>query len=58
VSGSPLKCVYELILGSSETDVLHLNVFGDDKIILNSNEAVSDLLDKRSAIYSGRVRAF
>jgi hypothetical protein len=51
-------CVYELILRSSESDVLYLNVLGADQIILNSNEAVSDLLDKRSTIYSDRVRAF
>ena len=46
------------MLGSSDTDVLYLNVLGADQIILNSNEAISDLLDKRSAIYSDRVRVF
>ena len=49
--------VCKLTLGSSETDVLYLNVLGADQIILNSNQAISDLLDKRSAIYSDRVRA-
>ena len=51
-------CVHKLILWTSDSDVLYLNVFGADQIILNSNEAISDLLDKRSAIYSDRVCAF
>ena len=50
--------VYKLILGASDTDVLYLSYLGADRIILNSNEAISDLLDKRSAIYSDRVRVF
>jgi hypothetical protein len=41
-----------------DSDVLYLNMLGADHIILNSSEAISDLLDKRSAIYSGRVRGF
>ncbi|KAJ3870814.1 cytochrome P450 [Lentinula edodes] len=36
------------------SDILHLKVAGGDYIILNSYEAVIDLLDKRSAIYSSR----
>ena len=42
----------------ADSDVLYLNLFGVDHIILNSSEAISELLDKRSAIYSGRVRGF
>ncbi|KAF9653254.1 CyP450 monooxygenase [Thelephora ganbajun] len=38
------------------SDVVYLNLLGADQIILNSNEAISDLLDKRSAIYSDRPR--
>ena len=38
-----------------DSDVVYLNFFGADNIILNSNEAISDLLDKRSVIYSDRV---
>jgi len=34
--------------------VTHISVFGQNTIILNSLEAAVDLLDKRSAIYSGR----
>ena len=39
----------------SDSDVVYLNLFGAKHIILNSNEAISDLLEKRSAIYSDRV---
>ena len=34
--------------------VTHINVLGQDTIILNSSKAAIDLLDKRSAIYSNR----
>ncbi|KAJ4485412.1 cytochrome P450 [Lentinula aciculospora] len=37
-----------------DSDILHLSVAGRDYIILNSLEAVIDLLDKRSGIYSSR----
>ena len=37
-------------------DVIHANVLGTHYIILNSLEAVEDLLEKRSAIYSDRPR--
>lgn len=43
---------------SAGSDVLYLNLLGADHVILNSNEAISDLLDKRSALYSDRVRGF
>lgn len=39
-----------------DTDLLYLNLFGKDMIILNSSKAISDLLDKRSKIYSDKVR--
>lgn len=48
----------ELISTSADSDVLYLNLLGTDHVILNSNKAISDLLDKRSAIYSDRVRGF
>ncbi|CCM01268.1 uncharacterized protein FIBRA_03317 [Fibroporia radiculosa] len=35
-------------------DVMHLSVMGRDFVVLSSPEAVSDLLEKRSAIYSDR----
>ncbi|KAJ4465512.1 cytochrome P450 [Lentinula edodes] len=37
-----------------DSDILHLNVLGVDYIVLNSYEAIIDLLDKRSGIYSSR----
>ncbi|KAJ3751144.1 cytochrome P450, partial [Lentinula detonsa] len=40
------------------SDILHLKVAGGDYIILNSYEAITDLLDKRSSIYSSRVQSF
>ena len=39
----------------SGTDILYLNLFGKDLIILNSVKTISDLLDKRSKIYSDKV---
>jgi len=42
----------------ADSDVIYLNLWGTDHIMLNSTEAISDLLDKRSSIYSGRVRGF
>ncbi|KAF8334675.1 cytochrome P450 [Cantharellus anzutake] len=38
-------------------DVMHLTVFGAPVIVLNSVEAVTDLLEKKSAIYSSRPRS-
>ena len=35
-------------------DVIHLSVLGKSIIVLNSEEAARELLDKRSAIYSDR----
>ena len=40
------------------SDILYLNFLGADHIILNSSEAILDLSDKRSGIYSGRVSCF
>ena len=38
-----------------ETDIMYLNVFGTDMVVLNSSGSIADLLDKRSAIYSDKV---
>ena len=43
---------------SADSDVIRLNLLGAEHIILNSSKAISDLLDKRSGIYSDRVRPF
>ena len=40
---------------SEDTDVLYLRVLATEMIILNNSEVVSDLLEKRSNIYSNRV---
>ncbi|EUC55069.1 cytochrome P450 family protein [Rhizoctonia solani AG-3 Rhs1AP] len=37
-----------------KSDIVYLNLFGHKIIVLNSSEAASDLLDKRSALYSDR----
>lgn len=37
-------------------DVVHVQAFGNHFVILNSAEAVDDLLEKKSAIYSDRPR--
>ncbi|KAJ7454672.1 cytochrome P450 [Mycena latifolia] len=37
-----------------DSDIIHLNAMGTDIVILSSMEAVEDLLDKRSSIYSDR----
>ncbi|THU76327.1 cytochrome P450 [Dendrothele bispora CBS 962.96] len=36
------------------SDVLHINVLGDHKLILNSAKAADELLEKRSGLYSDR----
>ncbi|KAF5338850.1 hypothetical protein D9758_015574 [Tetrapyrgos nigripes] len=38
------------------TDILHLNVAGTSIVVMNSAEAVEDLLDKHSVIHSNRPR--
>ena len=38
-----------------ETDVLYMRLFSTDFVVLNSSEAISDLLDKRSSVYSDRA---
>lgn len=42
----------------SGTDVLYLNTPGMDIVVLSTTEAVFDLLDQRSAIYSDKVKHF
>jgi len=37
------------------TDILYLRLMGEDMVVLNSNEAISDLVEKRSSIYADRV---
>ena len=44
-------------LSISDTEVLYLNAPGVDMVVLSTSDAVSDLLDQRSAIYSDKVRS-
>ncbi|KJA26914.1 hypothetical protein HYPSUDRAFT_1036249 [Hypholoma sublateritium FD-334 SS-4] len=39
-----------------KSDIIHLNVFGVSIVILNSVKTISDLMEKRSSIYSGRPK--
>jgi hypothetical protein len=36
-------------------DIFYMNMIGQPVVVLNSAQAASDLLEKRSAIYSDRV---
>ena len=38
-----------------DTDVLYLRLLTKDVVVLNSTEAITDLTEKRSSIYSDRV---
>ncbi|KAF9001513.1 cytochrome P450 [Cyathus striatus] len=38
----------------SYSDIIHLNAFGTDIIVLGSHDAAQELLEKRSSIYSSR----
>lgn len=60
--GGDLPCVngpqFLLNLRSNphvETDIMYFNMFGTGLVVLNSSETITDLLDKRSAIYSDKV---
>lgn len=44
------------VLCRTGSDVIRLNVVGKSLIVLNSMKAATDLLDKRSAMYSDRFR--
>ncbi|TFK67985.1 cytochrome P450 [Pluteus cervinus] len=42
--------------GDKYGDVVHIHIFGQPMLVLNSLQATRDLMDKRSAIYSDRPR--
>jgi hypothetical protein len=44
-----------LRLSSGGTDVLYLRLLGQDMVVLSSNEAITDLVEKRSGIYADKV---
>ena len=35
-----------------------MNMLGTNLVVLNSSEAIADLMDKRSAIYSDKVATY
>lgn len=37
-----------------DTDILYLNVAGQSIVVLDTAEAVTELLEKRSSVYSSR----
>lgn len=39
---------------SLDSDIIYLSVLGNEFVILNSMDAVNDLFEKRSSIYSSR----
>lgn len=42
---------------STDSDIIYLNVVGSHIVIVNSMEAASDLMEKRSLVYSDRCEA-
>ena len=44
----------DLRLISLESDIIYVNAGGTEMVILNTLEAITDLLEKRGSIYSGR----
>lgn len=42
--------------GSSVGDVVYVSALGQSIVILNSAQAISDLLEHRGAVYSDRVK--
>lgn len=47
---------YPNVLHCAGSDIISINELGRTTIILNSTQAIADLLEKRSALYSDRVR--
>ena len=45
---------YNLTVGVKDSDILHFGLPGLSIVVLNSQEAAVELLDRRSALYSSR----
>jgi hypothetical protein len=43
-----------LLFWFTDSDIIHLNVAGNSLVILDTYEAATELLEKRSSIYSDR----
>ena len=50
----PSKNITRFHAHTSTGDIVGLNVLGKPLVVLNSREAISDLLEKRGSIYSDR----
>ncbi|KAF9001516.1 cytochrome P450 [Cyathus striatus] len=48
---------YDDMCKKYNSDIIHLNAFGTDIVVVNTYETAQELLEKRSAIYSSRPRA-
>ncbi|KAF5366012.1 hypothetical protein D9758_006591 [Tetrapyrgos nigripes] len=46
--------IYRDIGNTYHSDVLHIDIFGDHTVVLNSAKAAEELLERRSGIYSSR----
>ena len=44
------------ILGTVDSDIVHVSALGTHVVVLNSAKAVHELFEKRSSIYSDRCR--
>lgn len=42
----------------TDTDILHLNMMGTHMVVLNNTEVSKELLERRSVVYSDRVRNY
>ena len=51
----PSPKIIQLRLPIQDTDVLYLRLLTKDVVVLSSTEAITDLTEKRSSIYSDRV---
>lgn len=54
-----IQCVAEIVFSIPtqlllDTDILRLSVAGTTLIVLDTSEAATELLEKKSSIYSGR----
>lgn len=52
-------CLFKTgITCTPDTDILHLDMMGSHLVVLNSSNVAIDLLERRSVMYSDRVREF
>ncbi|CAE6527548.1 unnamed protein product [Rhizoctonia solani] len=50
----PEHIMYTELGKQLKSDIIYLDLFGNEIVVLNSSEAAADLLEKRSALYSDR----